>query len=74
MSFFFRKLGDDWSVEPEVRDDIEAFMCLMYGQARVKSVDAVCSIMLKKAVGEDEQLTTKSKVDLSRHLRQRQPT
>eukprot|EP00064_Thunnus_orientalis_P006084 superscaffoldBa00000619_g6098 len=62
----FRKLGDDWSVEPEVRDDIEAFMCLMYGQTQVKSVDAVCSIMLKKAVGEDERLTTKSKVDLSR--------
>lgn len=47
-------------------DDIEAFTCLMYGQARVKSVNVVRSIMLKKMVGEDEQLTTKSKVDLSR--------
>ena len=47
-------------------DDIEAFTCLMYGQAREKSVNAVCSIMLKKMVGEDKQLTTKSKVDLAR--------
>ena len=37
----------------------------MYGQARAKSVNAVRSIMLKKMVGENEQLTIKSKVDLS---------
>lgn len=47
-------------------DQVEAFTGLMYGQARKKSVNAVRSIMLKKRVGEDEQLTTKSKVDLSR--------
>ena len=46
--------------------DIEAFTCLMYGQTREKSIDMVRSIMLKKMVGEDEKLTTKSKVDLSR--------
>lgn len=66
MSSFFRKLGDEWSVEPKVMDDIEAFTCLMYGQTREKSVNAVRGIMLKKMVGEDKQLTTKSKVDLSR--------
>ena len=38
----------------------------MYGRAREKSVNVVRSIMLKQMVGEDEQLTTKSKVDLSR--------
>lgn len=65
MSFFSRKLGDEWSVEPKVMDDIEAFTCMMYGQAR-ESVNAACGIMLKKMLGEDEQLTTKSKVDLSR--------
>ena len=47
-------------------DDIEAFTCLMYGYAREKSVNVVRNIMLKKMVGDDEQLTTKSKVDLSR--------
>ena len=64
--FYLRKLGDEWSVKPEVVDDIEAFTCLMYGQAREKSINAVRSIMLKQMVGEDEKLTTKSKVDLSR--------
>ncbi|XP_072029165.1 uncharacterized protein [Amphiura filiformis] len=62
----FRKLGDEWSVEPEVLDDIEAFTCLMYGRAREKSVNAVRSIMLKNMMGDDERLTCKSKVDLSR--------
>ena len=61
-----RELGDDWSVNQQVIDDIEAFTCLMYGRAREKSVNVVRSIMLKQMVGEDEQLTTKSKVDLSR--------
>ena len=64
--FISRKLGDEWTVKPQVIDEIEAFTCLMYGQAREKSVNAVRSIMLKKMVGEDEQLTTKTKVDLSR--------
>lgn len=66
VPLFFRKLGDEWSVKPEVVDDIEAFTCLMYGYIREKSVNAVRSIMLKKMVGVDEQLTTKSKVELSR--------
>ncbi len=38
----------------------------MYGYAREKSINAVRSIMLKKMVGEDDELTMKSKVDLSR--------
>ena len=66
MLFSFRKLGDKWSVDQEVMDELEAFTCLMYGHAREKSVNAVRSIMLKKMVGENEELTTKSKVDLSR--------
>ena len=47
-------------------EDIEAFTCVMYGQACEKSVNNVRSIMLKKMIGEDEMLTTRSKVDLSR--------
>ena len=62
----FRQLGDDWTVKPEVMADVEAFTCLMYGQARETSVDVVRGKMLKKMVGEDERLTTKSKVDLAR--------
>jgi hypothetical protein len=34
------------------------------GQAREKSVNAVRTTMLKKMVGEDEKLSSKSKVDL----------
>ena len=36
------------------------------GHARKKSVNSVRSIMLRKMVGENKELTTKSKVDLSR--------
>ena len=47
-------------------NDVEAFTCLMYGHDRERSINSVRSIMLKKMVGEDEQLTVKCKVDLSR--------
>ena len=63
---FFRQLGDEWLVKSEVMNAIKTFTCLMYGQAQEKSVNAVRSIMLKQMVGEDKQLMTKSKVDLSR--------
>ena len=38
----------------------------MYGYSKQKSIDAVRAIMLRKMVGGDEKLRTKSKVDLSR--------
>ena len=38
----------------------------MHGHAHVANVDEVRALMLKKMVGEDEALTEKSKVDLSR--------
>ena len=50
MLSFSRRLGDEWSVKPEVIDDIERFTYLMYGQAREKSVNAVRSIMLYAAL------------------------
>ena len=65
-SYPYRTLVDEWSVKPEVVDDIKAFTCLMYGQSQQTSIDAVCGIMLRKMIGEHEKLTTKSKVDLSR--------
>ena len=37
----------------------------MYGYFRQKSINTVRGIMLRKMVGEGEQLTTKSKIDLS---------
>ena len=64
--FSFRKLGDEWSVDQDVTDELEAFTCLMYDYTREKSVDSVRNIMLKKMVGENEEPTMRSKEDLSR--------
>ena len=46
-------------MEPDVVEDIEAFTCVMYGQAHEKSVNNVRSIMLKKIIGEDETVVYK---------------
>ena len=60
------KLGDDWNVSTELYEHLEAFTCIMYGYPRATSVNEVRSSMLKKMVGENERLTSKSKVELSR--------
>ena len=39
----------------------------MYGQSRESSVDVILAKLLRKMVGEDKKLTSKSKVDLA-HL------
>ena len=61
----FQKLGEQWEVEPNVMKDLEVFICAMYGYPQESSVNVVRAKILKKMVGEDETLTTKSKVDLS---------
>lgn len=53
-------------MKPEVHQELEQFTCLMYGQPRESSVNAVRANMLKKMVGDDEMLTIDSKVDLTR--------
>lgn len=55
-----------WKVASEVLEQLEAFTCTMYGQARETSVDMVRSKLLKKMVGEDNTLNSKSKVDMVR--------
>ena len=62
----FRKLGEDWSVPDTLVDELEEFTCVMYGYAHEKSVNLVRYLMLQKIVGEDDQLTTETKVDLSK--------
>ena len=47
-------------------EDLEKFTCIMYGQTRESSVNAVRVKMLKKMVGEDETISRKSKIDLAR--------
>ena len=66
--FSFGKLGDECSEDQEVTDEFEAFTCLIYGYAREKSVNTVRNIILSKVLGENDELITKSKVDLSRLL------
>ena len=62
----FSKLGEEWIVPKDVTNYLEEFVFVMYGYVRETSVNAVRTKMLKKMVGEDEALTARSKVDLSR--------
>ena len=45
---------------------IETFTCVIYGCNRETSVNAVRHILLKKMVGDEENLTELSKIDLSK--------
>ena len=58
--------GEEWTVKPEVQQQLEQFTCIMYGEVRESLVNTVRAKVLKKMVGEDQKLTTKSKVDLAR--------
>ena len=54
-------------MKKDVIDDIEAFTCLMHSKPRKTSINtSVRSVMLKKLVGVDAQLSSKSGVDLAR--------
>lgn len=46
--------------------DMEAFTCVMYGYPRETSINSLRATMLTSMVGDDEKLTVKSKVDLSK--------
>lgn len=61
-----RKLGRSWELEPSVIKELERFTCFLYGYGRVSSVNDVRTAMLKKMVGEGQQINCNSKVDLSR--------
>ena len=61
----FRQLGDNWNVSSEVLKQLEQFTCLMYKQSRESSADVARTKLLRKMVGEDKKLTSKSKVDLA---------
>ena len=62
----FRQLGVEWNTQPQTVKQLEEFTCLMYGQSRESSVGVVRTKLLRKMVGEDEKLTSRSKVDLAR--------
>jgi len=45
---------------------LEQFACLMFGYSRESSINSVRGNLLRKMVGDDKKLTSKSKVDLAR--------
>ena len=62
----FRQLGVEWNVQPQTLKQLEQFACLMFGKSRESSVDIVRIKLHRKMLGEDQKLTSKSKVDLLR--------
>ena len=60
----FSKLGEEWIVTEAKY--LEEFVCVMHAYVRETSVNVVRTKMLRKMVGEDEALTARPKVDLSR--------
>ena len=61
-----KQLGADWLVTDELQREMESFTCIMYGQARMTSVDAVRAKTLRKMVGAEKVLDLKSNVDPER--------
>ena len=47
-------------------EELEEFTCAMYGYVPEKSVNVVRHLMMQKMVGEGVELTTESKIDLSK--------
>ena len=62
----FKSLGEKWTISDNICSKIEAFTCLMFGYTRQKRINAVRAKMLVKIVGEDNLLTVKLKIDLSK--------
>ena len=60
------ELGNSWEVVPKIQQELEEFTCIMYGETRETSVNLVRAKMMHKMVGQNEKLTSKSKVDLAR--------
>ena len=61
----FASLGDEWVLDADIAQQLETFTCIMYGDKRETSVDKVRAKLLRKMVGTDKSLTSKSKVDFS---------
>lgn len=59
-------MGDSWAVDAKLVAELEEFVCFLYGFPRVKEVNTVRALMLKKMVGEGGTIKRSSKVDLSK--------
>lgn len=62
----FAKLGDSWEIDDKLVNDLEEFVCLVYGFPRSKYVNMVHALTLKKMVGENMTIIASSRVDLAK--------
>ena len=62
----FRQLDVKWNIQSQVSEQLEQLTCLMYGQSRQSSVNVVRTKLLHKMFGEDQKLTSRSKVHPAR--------
>lgn len=62
----FRQLGETWTLDSNTAAQLESFTCHIYNYPRDNYVNKVRSKMIKSMVGENEVISHKSKVDLSR--------
>ena len=60
------QFGEEWNLKSHVLKQLAEFTCLVYGQNRESSMDGLRAKPVRKIVDEDENLTSKSKVDLTR--------
>jgi hypothetical protein len=60
-------LGNDWESSDRLVNQLEKFVCNMYGYPRISSVNQVRSTMLNKTVGsKTDRIIKKNNVDLSK--------
>ena len=63
----FKALGNEWQLTDKIYDELEEFVCLMYGYPRHTKVNKARSLILKKMVGGDtDKIKKKTNVDLSK--------
>ena len=58
------QLGSEWEVVEDTVNKLEEFCCLLYGHKRIKNVDEVREVKLKKMCGKDGSIKSTS-LDLS---------
>ena len=49
-----------------MNESLEEVTCLMYGNTGIKCINEVRTLMLRKMVGDEDKLSSKSKVDFAR--------
>ena len=62
----FESLGESWSVTEQQLDELEEFVCLLYGRQKTKKVDDVRHMaLLEKCKGPDGVISPDANIDLA---------